>query len=475
MQGYAPLPIFPGFNFPIQDALDQNAMGAENDYFALLRKMSAMPSIQMPQEPQMQFDPRQMLIGGAVSALFGGADGANQFLQGNMQGAAHRHQQAQLEQQRQLQMQKLAQDREMGMLKTEAEIANAKANRAFQRAGQFRADVTSQRNYDRQIAKDREQTLNQYEAGYRASNSPDEKRHYARMLAGTPRAISAQELQAGIRSTAQPRIDAWKREVVRWRNTFDLNKEDRQMLEDERASIFRDFPDAGLTEKDIPGVPASESIRKQKMDEQKRQFEERLKDTRKRFEETLKMNKWRRETVFPQQMDARWASIEVARQNSITQGRNSDFNGARFELQKFESLGGALISDIQKKIDNLLIERAGQASLVKQTGNTVKMDDPAVKKIKEIDGKISYLYGLLQEQNQSRLESGLNPMEFPDFATRKAEVESALRGNIGTRPSALLNPNQTKKRDTNKSRPGKPVTVSPPSNKAADLRKKYGY
>lgn len=143
------------FNLPdLQPGFDAGADQQQEDYYSILRKMQSVPAIQIPEDQGMPWDPKGMLIGGGVAALFGGAEGANAYLQGTLQGTNIRYQQQQAAQQRKLQQDKLNQERELGMLKTEADIANDKANRAFQRASQYRGDVKEEKRLADALRRD---------------------------------------------------------------------------------------------------------------------------------------------------------------------------------------------------------------------------------------------------------------------------------------------------------------------------------
>lgn len=147
----------------MQGAYDQQADQGEDAYFQLLRQMAQMPDTQLPEPAMPQFDLKGMLIGSALAGLVGGGEGANQFLQGTMAGKQYTQQQDNVRREQEFRKKKLAQDREYGILKTEAEIANAKANRAFQRSENFRrdaADVRRQKEMDaRQAALRKEIAL----------------------------------------------------------------------------------------------------------------------------------------------------------------------------------------------------------------------------------------------------------------------------------------------------------------------------
>ena len=130
----------------MQGAYDNAANQQENDYFGILRKMANMPDPAMPEPSQPQFDLKGMLIGSALAGLLGGGEGANAFLQGTMLGKQYSSQQDNVRKEQEYRKQKMAQDRELGILKTEAEIANAKANRAFQRSENLRRDTQAELN-----------------------------------------------------------------------------------------------------------------------------------------------------------------------------------------------------------------------------------------------------------------------------------------------------------------------------------------
>lgn len=117
--------------------LESDARTKEQDYFDLLRQMSQMPVVQEQAEQPMQFDLKGMAIGGGLAGLLGGAEGANAFLQGSLQGQMAKKQQDDQRMMQHLQKKKMEQERELGMLKTEAEIANSKANRALSRSQEF--------------------------------------------------------------------------------------------------------------------------------------------------------------------------------------------------------------------------------------------------------------------------------------------------------------------------------------------------
>lgn len=129
--------------------------------YDIMRQMASMKDVPLPAAAAPKIDLKTAAIGSILAGILGNAEGAGGFLQGLIQGNQVKRQQMDQDEARKFQQAKMAQDRELGIMKTEAEIANQKANRLLSRQEQFNRKIEDEKKLAREALTNRRIAISQ--------------------------------------------------------------------------------------------------------------------------------------------------------------------------------------------------------------------------------------------------------------------------------------------------------------------------
>lgn len=299
--------------------------------------------------------------------------------------------------------------------------------------------------------------------GFSTANTPAEARYFARLSQGTKFAVSPDELKAQIQALAQPKVKEFNQRILSIKDKVDLNEEDLKGLRAEREEIIADH---GLSQSAIPPILTSTAYKKMAVDQRNKEIKARADQFQKTFNEKVKMNTWLRNIKFPQDLAVKWAMVDVAKENSITQGMNGNVNAARYEQSLLDSgsneIVGKLDAQLQKIRQDMNKARVAFENPVGKNDKEKQVNAAkALQTFKTLTEQMKYVRQLRDEQNKNRSEGGLSVL--PDREDQAGAMGYApvnpMSGNITPRGSMGARP--------------APRTAAKPN--ASALRSRYNY
>lgn len=416
--------------------------------YDIMRQMANMKEVPLPSAATPKIDLKTAAIGSIIAGILGNAEGAGGFLQGLIQGNEAKRQQMDQESARKFQMQKMAQDRELGIMKTEAEIANQKANRLLSRQEQFQRRVDEEKKLAREALTNRRIAISQ--AFGRVQNPEDVDTIKAELsLQGIELTPEDEEMLGGVRVAAQRRLDK-ANEIKQASGKFklfqmfgkqhsDIMKLDGKITKEEADTYNSAFRMLEKNE-ELPamsfGVLTPQITTKgQEIAETKRWHDERLK---------VDMEKvaiaWKNADTAVQRANALAAyyggSLTQAAQRISLAERSQLVGGLRDQLKTLSAQTNQLRQRVQSQQSNLL--KAKTPEDVKRIKEDLEGLGEAIKQTKE---KYNNIGGMLQSVASA----------------------PALTGPIGAVP------------DQNRKPTNKPPVVRPGSNKPLAVKPPPGW
>lgn len=270
-------------------------------------------------------------------------------------------------------------------------------------------------------------------AGFASAKDPGTAEYHARLLEGTPYAVSEPELVRKIQELGNTRVKSFGTRLQALLTAFDVNPADLANLQAERAEIISDYR---LSENDLPHVPTGQAFVEMRMQEQTRQYNE----TKKMKESQHKdLQGYRKELLAD--ADAR---IAIARQNAQTAMTMGGVNA----MAKFQMFQKQVDDETQKAIDratvlyNKNLGNIGEFDELKKIKNPSKKQKERMKQLiaenANIAGQVRGWNQYIQEKNAERASVGLDEAKaFAGGLGLMPETSSAfppMTGPLGRSP-----------------------------------------